>query len=110
MSKGFDSWPIWDERTSHSITVIITNKYYRYYAPRPAEGSEAGRGAFYFSPYSDSYQVTTGTVQITKEVKGGSREEEKEEKKEEAAKKGSSPGAGLMAARDARYKEVKAEI
>ena len=43
-------------------------------------------------------------------MKGGSREEEKEEKKEEAAKKGSSPGAGLMAARDTRYKEVKAEI
>ena len=30
-----------------------------YYAPRPAERSDAGRGAFYFFPYSDSYQVTT---------------------------------------------------
>ena len=49
-------------------------------------------------------------VKITKEVKGGSREEEKEEKKEEVTKKGSSPGAVQMAARDKRYKEVKAEI
>ena len=31
-----------------------------YYAPRPAERSEAGWGAFYFSAYSDSYQVTNG--------------------------------------------------
>ena len=31
-----------------------------YYAPRPAEQSEAGRGAFYFSAYSDLYQTTTG--------------------------------------------------
>ena len=31
-----------------------------YYAPRPAEQSDAGRRAFYFSPNSDSYQVTTG--------------------------------------------------
>ena len=30
------------------------------YAPRPAERSEAGQGAFYFSAYSDLYQVTTG--------------------------------------------------
>ena len=31
-----------------------------YYAPRPGERSEAGQGAFYFSPHSDPYQVTTG--------------------------------------------------
>ena len=30
-----------------------------YYGPRPGKRSEAGRGAFYFSAYSDSYQVTT---------------------------------------------------
>ena len=30
-----------------------------YYPPRPAERSEAGQGAFYFSPHSDLYQVTT---------------------------------------------------
>ena len=42
-------------------------------------------------------------------MKGGGREEEKQEKKEEAAKKGRSPGAGLMATRDNRYREVKAE-
>ena len=59
---------------------------------------------------SEEQEKEDEEVQITKEVKGGSREEEKEEKKEEAAKKGSSPGAGLMAARDTRYKEVKAEI
>ena len=59
---------------------------------------------------SEEQEKEDEEVQITKEVKGGSREEEKEEKKEEAAKKGSSPGAGLMAARDACYKEVKAEI
>ena len=33
---------------------------WNYYAPRPAERSDAGRGAFYFLAHSDLYQVTTG--------------------------------------------------
>ena len=33
-----------------------------YYAPRPAERSKVGRGAFYFSAHSDLYQVTTGEL------------------------------------------------
>ena len=49
-------------------------------------------------------------VKISKEVKGRSREEKKEEKKEEITKKGSSSEAVQMAARDNRYKEVKARI
>ena len=31
-----------------------------YHATHPVEQSEAGWGAFYFSAYSDSYQVTRG--------------------------------------------------
>ena len=40
--------------------VVVNSNSYDYCAPRPAEQSEAGRGAFYFSAYSDLYQVTTG--------------------------------------------------
>ena len=32
-----------------------------YYASRPAERSEVGRGVFYFSPHSDLYHVTLGS-------------------------------------------------
>ena len=40
---------------------------------------------------------------------GGGKEEEKKEEKEVAAKKGRTPGAGLMASRDNRYREVIVE-
>ena len=43
-----------------SSPLFLFHFFSFYYAPRPAERSEAGRGAFYFSAHSDSYQVTTG--------------------------------------------------
>ena len=47
--------PIYDLPSSSLVySSLIT-----YYPPRPAEQSEAGQGAFYFSPHSDLYQVTT---------------------------------------------------
>ena len=39
--------------------VDIDHLYLAYYAPHPAERSEAGWGAFYFSPHSDLHQVAT---------------------------------------------------
>ena len=47
-----------------------------------------------------------GEVEITKEVMGGGKEEEG---KEAAGKKSRTPGAGLMASRDNRYREVIVE-
>ena len=57
----------------------------------------------------DDDVTEVGEVEITKEVMGGGKEEEKKEEKEVAAKKGRTPGAGLMASRDNRYREVIVE-
>ena len=46
---------IWTKRDLLTMTALNDC----YYAPSSAEQSEAGWGAFYFSPYSDLYQVTT---------------------------------------------------
>ena len=40
----------------------MLEKLTNYYAPCPAERSEAERGAFFLLPHSDLYQVTTGEL------------------------------------------------
>ena len=48
------------DQTFYNYVRISLAKSFNYYAPRPAEQSEAGRGAFYFLANSDWYRVTTG--------------------------------------------------
>ena len=47
-----------------------------------------------------------GEVEMTGKVMGGGRRERKKERKEASAEKSGTPGAGQMASRDTRYKEV----
>ena len=47
-------------RRSQKMARVAGHTFQFYYAPRPAERSEGGQGAFYFSAHSDLYQYTTG--------------------------------------------------